>query len=209
MPTRDPLPDTAAADGDDERRARDRQCSAWLAAAAAGDVRAFEAFHDATHPHARALARRIVPAADLDDVLADAYLQAWQQRTRYDPTRGTAVAWLLTIVRSRALDQWRRNDASPLQPAERAADREDDPGVADPLPGPEALLELAERGSRLHQCLATLSAQERWLLGLAFFRDLSHSQIALCTGLPLGTVKSVILRAQARLRERLAPLGEG
>lgn len=190
-------------EADAARAARDRQWAAWLAAAAAGDVRAFEAFHDASHGYARALARRIVAAADLDDVLAEAYLQSWQQCARFDPARGSAVAWLLTIVRSRALDQWRRSDGAPLPPP----DAGDAP--ADPLPGPDALLEQAERGSRLHAALAALSARERWLLGLAFFRELSHAQIAQCTGLPLGTVKSVILRAQARLRERLAPLAGG
>jgi RNA polymerase sigma-70 factor (ECF subfamily) len=219
MPPRQPPidPEGAAAEpaaasaGEAARAARDRQWAAWLAAAAAGDVRAFEAFHDASHAGAHALARRIVPATDLDDVLAEAYLQAWQQCARFDPARGRAAAWLLTIVRSRALDLLRRQAVSPLQTADVAVavDADGDAAAADPLPGPEALLDLAERGSRLHAALATLTAQERWLLGLAFFRDLSHAQIAQCTGLPLGTVKSVILRAQARLRARLAPLADG
>lgn len=71
--------------------------------------------------------------------------------------------------------------------------------------GPEALLAITQRDSQLHVSLGKLSAQERWFLGLAFFRDLSHSQIAHTTGLPLGTVKSVILRTQARLRRDLDP----
>lgn len=195
------LPGAASAGDPDAQAASDARRAACLAAAAAGDVRAFERFHDDTFAVARGLARRIVPAADVDEVLDDAYFQAWQQCSRFDTARGCATAWLLTLVRSRALDQLRRNAARPGPAPDAQVD--DDPS-ADPAPGPEALLAQAQRGSRLHAALAGLSAQQRWLLGLAFFRDLSHAQIAAQTGLPLGTVKSVLLRAQARLREQLA-----
>ena len=61
-----------------------------------------------------------------------------------------------------------------------------------------------EASSRLHAALAQLSANERWVLGLAFFRDCSQSEIAAATGMPLGTVKSLVTRAQHKLRETLA-----
>jgi RNA polymerase sigma-70 factor (ECF subfamily) len=188
-------------DADTRRRARDAELAALLARAATGSVEAFEAFYDATLGYAQSLARRIVADADVDDTLADAYFQVWQQAARFDAVRGGAVTWLLTIVRSRALDRWREQCRRPdgSTPA-RDEDEADTPGEG---PGPDELLEFAERHSRLHAALATLSAQERWLLALAYFRDLTHVQICKMTGLPLGTVKSVILRAQQRLRRQL------
>jgi len=77
-----------------------------------------------------------------------------------------------------------------------------------PDPGPEQLLESVQASSQLHAALSQLSADERWVLGLAFFRDHSQSEIAAFTGLPLGTVKSLITRAQHKLRELLQDPGQ-
>ena len=83
------------------------------------------------------------------------------------------------------------------------------PGEAEPAdvqsdePGPPDLLARAQVGSRLQAALGRLSHQERWLLGLAYYRDHTHVQIAASTALPLGTVKSVLLRAQHKLRTLL------
>jgi RNA polymerase sigma-70 factor (ECF subfamily) len=193
------------------RQRRDAELAALLARVAAGQVDAFEAFYDATLGNAQALARRIVADADLEDTLSDAYFQVWQQAARFDAGRGSALAWLLNIVRSRALDRWR--DGRRHAHAAIADDNggEDNFGATAPpaaeAPGPDELAVVAERGSRLHAALQALSAQERWLLALAFFRELSHREISGATGLPLGTVKSVILRAQHRLRRALDGLG--
>lgn len=176
---------------------RDAQLATQLAAAATGDGAAFEMFYDATIGFARALARRLLRGADVDDALADAYFDAWRLAPRFDAQRGTALAWLLTIVRSRALDRLRRQAAHPA--ADEAPAEPADPG-ADPA---ERLWQ-AQAGGRLHAALAGLSPAERWVLGLAYFRDLSHSRIAAATGMPLGTVKTHLQRAQARLRQALA-----
>ena len=173
-----------------------------LVEAAAGKTTAFEHFYDATIGYARALARRMVKASDLDDLLADAYFQAWREAARFDAERGSAVTWLLTLVRSRALDLLRRQRAS----HEVEADNESPPETASDLPGPDELLSGTQTGTRLHAALAQLSSNERWVLGLAYYSDLSHREICAQTGLPLGTVKSLILRAQGKLREQLATL---
>lgn len=173
-----------------------------LAEAAAGKTTAFETFYDATIAYARALARRMVRPSDLDDLLADAYFQAWREVARFDVERGSAVTWLLTLVRSRALDLLRHQRAS----HEVQADTETLPETASDLPGPDELLGGTQAGTRLHVALARLSSNERWVLGLAYYADLSHREICEQTRLPLGTVKSLILRAQAKLREQLAML---
>ncbi len=191
-----------ASEADAERARRDAQLCTLVAGAAAGDAQAFERFYDATVGYAQALARRMLAGGDLDDVLSDAYFQAWREAARFDPQRGSPVTWLLTIVRSRALDLMRRHRAAHEEEAQELP--EDQPGDA---PSPPDLLAATERCSALHAALAGLSPQERWLLGLAYFRELSHARIAETTGLPLGTVKSAILRAQAKLRDTLAADG--
>lgn len=176
-----------------------------MARAAEGRADDFEAFYDLTIGHARALARRIVQGADLDDALADAYLDAWRRLPQYDPARGTPLAWLLNIVHSRALDLYRRRNPR-LESLDGRGDAAEPIDPADDAPDPSDRLWQLQAGRRLAVALAGLSAQERWLLGLAYFRDASHAAIAETTGLPLGTVKSSILRAQAKLRQQLQPV---
>jgi len=176
----------------------DERLALCLARAGTGQATAFEEFYDATVGHARALARRMVNAADVPDLLADAYFAAWRQAARFDPQRGSAVAWLLMMVRSRALDLLRH------QRSQRTFAAGDElPDVPSGAPDPSEQLWQQQAGSRLHGALATLSSNERWVLGLAYFRDLSHTDIAQSTGLPLGSVKSLINRAQAKLRRQL------
>jgi len=181
---------------------REQRLAGWLQAAAAGDAQAFEQFYDATVACARALGRRFLRDAELDDVLAECYFQAWREAARFDPDRGCALGWLLTLLRSRAVDLLRQR-ARAGQPLPGDAEAEL-AALANPLPGPDELLALAEAGSRLQLALAELSAPERWVLGLAYFRELPHAGIAEATGLPLGTVKSLLLRAQHKLRALLA-----
>jgi RNA polymerase sigma-70 factor, ECF subfamily len=195
--TADALPDHGPDTIDPQRRLRDERLAACLARSAAGDAVAFEAFYDACVVHARTLARRILRDSDLDDVLADAFFQAWREAARFDAQRGSAMSWLLTIVRTRALDCLR-------QRLQRASAGDDEAAqLPSDEPGPPDLLAQAQAGSLVHRALAKLSKQERWLLNLAYYRDLTHLQIAAVTALPLGTVKSGLLRAQHKLRDLL------
>lgn len=185
----------------DARAERDRELAIWLRAAAGGDHAAFERFYDATLAYAHAVARRMLRPADLEDLLADAYFQAWREAPRFDAERGSPVTWLLTLVRSRCLDLLRHRRASPEVESEDGS-HDERPSHE---PGPDQWLEAVESGTRLHEALAALSAHERWVLGLAYWRELTHREICEVTALPLGTVKSLILRAQTKLREQLQP----
>jgi RNA polymerase sigma-70 factor, ECF subfamily len=177
--------------------ARDKVLAALLSSAAAGDAKAFEQFYNATVRYAMAVARRIA-GNHAEDVLADAYFQAWQAAAQFDPARGSPLAWLVTIARSRALDRLRqetlRHGGLPGAPDSERLD------APDAAPGPDELLESVQAHSRLHGALAQLSANERGVLGLAYFRDCSQTEVAAITGLPLGTVKSLMTRAQHKLR---------
>ena len=181
---------------------RDANYAALLQAAAHGDARAFENFYNATVRQAMAVVRRIVGEAYTEDVLADCYFQAWRNARQFDAGRGSALTWLLTMARSRALDRMRQETLR-HGGLSGAPEFDADSAEADGRPGPDALLESVESCSRLHEALAQLSASERWVLALAYFRDHTHSEISTLTGLPLGTVKSHITRGQQKLREAL------
>jgi RNA polymerase sigma-70 factor (ECF subfamily) len=165
------------------------------------DQAALAEFYDATAARAYALARRLTrDPSEAEEVVADVYWQVWSQAERYQPSRGPVAAWLLVICRTRALDRLRRRDAADTHPEPDSLR----PDLYRDEADPPDLLELAERSSRVHAALAALGERERALLGLAFFEDLSHQEIAARTGLPLGTVKTVLRRAILALRERLA-----
>lgn len=181
------------------RAATEAELCGWIAGMVARDEAALGELYEAMVGRVYGLALRITRNVQTaEEVTEDAFWQAWRQAPRFDSSRGTAVAWVMTIARSRALDALRRVD-----PAESLADEED--RRPDEAAGPEDLLAAAEAGSRLQLALQGLEPLPRQLVALAFFRGLSHEEIADHTGLPLGTVKSHIRRALGRLRESLMP----
>ena len=182
---------------------RNDELKGLLEAAAQGDTKSFEVFYVQTIRLATSVVFRIAGRNFTEDVLSDAYFQAWQQSSQFQSTRGSAVAWLLAIARSRALDKLRaerlRHCGLSGAPEDNASE-----SVESPLPGPDALLESVQECGHLHRAIAKLSGAERWVLGLAYFRDMNHRQIAGVTELPLGTVKSIISRSQRKLRCAIA-----
>lgn len=171
----------------------------WIARMACGDEAGMGLLYDATLGHVYGLALRVTRDEDAaEDVVADTYLQDWQQAGRYAAERGTPLAWLLNMARSRALDHLRRRgsvmaaDESMLDAQNLEQELTDD----DPL----SLVMALQRERHLRSAIAALSPVAQRLLGLAFYRGLSHGEIAELTGLPLGTVKSHLRRAQDSLR---------
>lgn len=167
-----------------------------------GDEQALGRFYDLTIGRVHGLALRITRSRQTaEEVAEDVYWQVWRQALRFDASRGTARAWLLTMTRSRALDALRRDDDAEVHPEPESLLV----GQASAEGDPQDLLEAARRGEELHARLAMLEATPRQLLALAFFRGLTHEEIAAQEKLPLGTVKSHIRRALAALRQALAP----
>ena len=161
------------------------------------DGAALAALYDATVERVYAAAMRIVGSREsAEEVVSDVYYQVWRHAPRYDASRGLVQTWLLLLCRSRALDALRRADRAFVHP---------DPltlveAPMDETKHGEALVEGLEQESRLRTAIALLPPLQRQLIGLAFFRDLTHAQIASHMGLPLGTVKSHIRQALLLLR---------
>ena len=180
--------------------AQETSLAALLGEIATKDESALAAFYDATVNRVYGLALRITRASHVaEEVVSDVYWQVWQQADRYDVTRGKVLTWLLTVCRSRALDALRRHD-----PAEPCAEPElllvdSHSSNDDPLD----LLLMVERNTILHTALKTLDSIPRQLLALAFFKGFSHQEIADHTGMPLGSVKTVLRNAMGTLKPML------
>lgn len=168
-----------------------------VAAIVRQDRVAFAAFYDATTSHVFGLALRITRSIEIaEEVVSDVFLQVWRQADRFDPVRGNALAWLTILSRSRALDSMRRDCKSPTYGALSACDIPE----LEFAECSQDLLVATEEHSAVHAALAKLDADQRQLLALAYFRGMSHSELAEVTGMPLGTVKTRLRRALIELK---------
>ena len=182
--------------------ASDADIAGWIGRIVLHDERALAALYDATLSRVYAVVLRVVRRASLaEEVVEDAFFQVWRQAPRFDPARGKALTWLLNMARSRAIDAVRHESRFQHD----SLDVDAAPDLATDDTGHDDLLDVARGHAELQRALMLLNAQPRQLVALAFFRGLSHEEIATHTELPLGTVKSQIRRALATLRDALGP----
>ena len=184
----------------DQFIANEQLLQEWIARMVDSDQTALELLYEGLVGQVYGLALRITRRVPLaEEVVQDTFWQVWRQALRFDPEKGSAKAWVMTIARSRALDALRR-----IEPNEcnlEAETLELIEASNDDIP--PNLLVAVQQGQQLHTALASLDPMPRQLVSLAFFRGLSHDEIAGHTGLPLGTVKSHIRRALLTLQQIL------
>ncbi len=155
--------------------------------------------YDDTIAKVYGLALKITRRHDLaEEVVEDTYMQVWQEAAKYNAERGPIIAWLMIICRSRAIDALRRLDQAESHAAPEIL-ANDISKVSSPLD----ILLVLERESTIKLAMADLTAQQRQLIALAFFKGFTHEEIALQMQMPLGTVKSNIKRAQDKLKVAL------
>jgi RNA polymerase sigma-70 factor, ECF subfamily len=163
---------------------------------ARGDDHALAELYDRYGGVAYRLAFRILRDPVLaQDAVQEAFLGVWRTAASFDPARGKAATWLLTLVHRRAVDVVRREDrrrADPLDPQPVAATEAVDETA-----------ELREQRRAVQAALAQLPPEQREALELAYYGGLSQSELAERLGVPLGTVKSRMYVALGRLRELL------
>jgi RNA polymerase sigma-70 factor, ECF subfamily len=183
--------------------ARTTPLDAWawcVERAADGDPDALARLYDGTVALVYGLALRILrDTGGAEEITEDVYMQVWRHAARYDATRGSVTRWLLTLTRSRAIDRVRAGASQ----RERHTPLDEAAEVHDTAPGPEHAATERERRSLVRAALARLSAEQREAIELAYFRGMSHSEIATCLGAPLGTVKTRIRLGMDRLRASL------
>lgn len=153
-----------------------------------------------------------------EEVLQDTFLALWNRAELYDPRQGSLLGWLSAIARNRSVDMFRaagrrpvaqplssllpddRAEESSLEDALRAANR----AGSNSTPEPEAWLDGAWLRAEVHRALDGIPEPEAQVIRLAYYEELSQSEIAARLDWPLGTVKTRTRRALARLREALA-----
>ena len=171
----------------------------------AGKQAALGALYDLSVDALKALVLRLVRNhADSDDVLSEVYKQVWERPRQYQVERGPVMAWLFVIARTRALDLLRkRRNTVDLASVPAGAFEESDSHEH----AVDDLLQSTQESSHIHRALLQLSAEQRRMLDLAYFQDMSHQEIADSTGMALGTVKSHIRRGQQALKQVLEAQG--
>ena len=166
-----------------------------LARTGLGDRKAFADLYTAAAPKLFAVSLRIVRERSIaEEVLQDSFVSIWNHAARYAREKSAPSTWMAAIVRNRSLDVVRRTREEPDVDDERAAN------LVDEAASPAREAEARAEAHSLRQCIEELEAEERQTVALAFFQGLTHSELAAHLRRPLGTVKTHVRRALARLR---------
>jgi RNA polymerase sigma-70 factor (ECF subfamily) len=170
-----------------------------MAEATAGHVDAFDELYERYRDRAFRVARSVChDNGQAEDAVQEAFLTIWRSCANYRSERGTVAAWLLTVVRYRAIDLMRRSRGSAAQPSD-AADRVRDPGADDVG---QRILE-GEQHDDFQALLSLLPDVQHEVITLAFYGELSHAEIADRLKLPPGTVKGRMRLGMDKLRVSL------
>jgi RNA polymerase sigma-70 factor (ECF subfamily) len=165
---------------------------------AGGDRKAFEEVYRLTSAKLFGVCLRILPTRhEAEEAAQEVYMAAWQKAASFDEGRGTAMTWLITLARNRAVDRLRSSGKVMTAPLEHAD------GLADPTPLASETAEAADTDRRLLDCMATLEGRDADYIRTAFFQGSTYSELAARSSTPVGTMKSRIRRALLKLRECL------
>jgi RNA polymerase sigma-70 factor (ECF subfamily) len=175
---------------------RDEQLRALLVACAKRDRRAFEDLYRHTSAKLYGVLLRILDRPEVaQECLQEVYLKIWNKAEEYNPYVAAPMTWMSSIARYQAIDLLRR------RPRERsAADPHRQGERIDPGGSPEQLTASHAQGQRLDKCLRQLKSEQRQVMVLAFFKGLTHDELAQRTLLPVGTIKTWIRRGLHQLR---------
>jgi RNA polymerase sigma-70 factor (ECF subfamily) len=166
---------------------------------ALGDRRAFDAVYEQLAGPVLGVARRVLrDPAQAEEVAQEVLIEIWRTASRFDPERGSARAWALTMAHARAVDRVRSVDASARREA-RAAELMVEPPFDEVVEAVEARLDR----ERVRRCLEGLTELQRQSVTLAYYGGYTYSQVAHLLSSPLGTVKTRLRDGLARLRDCL------
>jgi len=159
-----------------------------------GDRSAFEKLYKRYSRPVFGLAlRRLGDRGRAEDAVQETFVSIWRSASTYKPERGPGAPWLYGVARNAIVDRSRaRNEPAAEAPDEASLER-----------GPDERAEAAWLQWRIHRALETLPEREREVIALAYWSDLSQSEVADKLGIPLGTVKTRTRAALAHLAELL------
>ena len=178
---------------------RQPDLSELLRASARGDERAFAELYDATSRRLYGLVVRVVrDPAQAEEVAQEAFLEIWRTSARFDPARGSAMSWMMTIAHRKAVDR--------VRSAEAASRRDQTYEAATQERAYDITAEEVERSlesQRVRNALESLTETQRGAVQLAYFGGYTHNEVAALLGIPLGTAKTRIRDGLIRLRDTL------
>lgn len=172
----------------------DADLDTLLTHVAKGDQAAFEALYDQLGSSVYGLVRRVLRnPSQAEEVAQEVLLEVWRTASRFDPARGSAATWTLTIAHRRAIDRVRAEEAA----AAREQRTAQVPAATDEV---AETVEASMDAERLRRCLAGLTELQRESITLAYYGGYSYAQVAALLDTALGTIKTRIRDGLTRLR---------
>lgn len=170
-----------------------------LGKVATGDRAAFAEFYDLVASRVLGLVIRVLrDRAQAEEVTQEIFLEVWQNCSRYDPARGTAITWILTIAHRRAVDR--------IRSAQAGRDRETREGIRNFVPEYDTVAEAVElrvEHDRVRGAMERLTPLQREAVSLAYYGGYSSGEVAAMLEVPVGTVKTRLRDGLIRLRDEL------
>ena len=166
---------------------------------ATGDKVAFGELYEQTAPRVLGLIRRLlVDHSQSEEVAQEVFLEIWQSASRFDPNKGGATTWILTMAHRRAVDRIRASQSS--------RDRDTRVGIRDYSPEFDSVSETVEvrlENERVKLAMNQLTELQRQAVTLAYYKGFSHSEVADLLQVPIGTVKTRLRDGMIRLRDAM------
>ena len=173
--------------------------NALLLRVATSDQRAFSELYDVIAPRMLGLVRHVLKDhAQSEEVVQEVLLEVWQTAPRFDPNKGKAVTWMLTMAHRRAIDR--------VRSAQSSRDRDIKIGIRDLDRDFDSVAERVEiriEHDRVEKALSRLTELQRQAVELAYYGGYTHSEVSQMLGVPMGTVKTRLRDGMMRLREEL------
>jgi RNA polymerase sigma-70 factor (ECF subfamily) len=172
----------------------------WLRRVGSGEIEAFDGVYTAVAATVFGIALRVLQDAALaEEVAQEAMVEIWRSAGRFDPARGSARAWVSTIAHRRAVDRVRAERAAQEREAKAAARASD--GAAFDQVAESVAVRLEQE--QVRNCIGGLTELQRESVTLAYYNGYTYPQVADALGVPLGTVKTRLRDALAKLRDCL------
>ncbi|MER8226298.1 sigma-70 family RNA polymerase sigma factor [Streptomyces sp. NPDC094143] len=179
--------------------ARPPDLQALMQSVACGDTDAFASLYDAVAAPVLGVARAVLrDVAQSEEVAQEVLVEVWRTAPRYQPERGTALNWILTLAHRRAVDR--------VRSVEAAAARDHKAALLDQVPEFDEVSEQVEHRlerEQVRRCMRTLTELQRQSVMLAYYRGLTYREVAAQLSVPLGTVKTRLRDGLIRLRDCL------